>query len=109
MNKQEFYQKIRQFDMGDWHIVTQAYTGEPLVLGYYYDERDNSWKVYQNDEHSETNMQSFRSEEEALEELYYAAQVQQTLEFYYRDIHEIENTIHPVQNSADYPSAPVNR
>ena len=105
MNRQAFDRRIRQVEMGDWRIVTNEYTDEPRTLGYYYDERENSFKVYQNNDRSEANIQSFKTEEAALEELYCAAEVQQTLAFYCRDIHEIEDAIRPVETNVNYPSA----
>ncbi|SMC29602.1 hypothetical protein SAMN02745134_03957 [Clostridium acidisoli DSM 12555] len=73
MNREEFLKGIEEFQnkLGMWQIEIDKLCMGDFILGCYFDECEEKWKVYQNNERGRHwEMMSTTSEQEALEKLY---------------------------------------
>lgn len=73
MYKKEFLNKIEKFNgkLGMWQIVVDKLCLGDFILGCYFDENEEMWKVYINNERGRHREKlSTDSEQEAFDKLY---------------------------------------
>ena len=72
MTREEFNRELKTYEgqLRYWRVMQNRRVESDLILGYYYDKKEQTWKMYVNTERGWSSIRgTYETEEEALDKL----------------------------------------